>query len=247
MQDLTLILSLMSLGFFGGFSHCIGMCGPFVITQVTNNLSQTPLDKFSQLQKLKNLALIPYHLGRITSYAIIGFCCAILRHHIEDYSNFKIISTIFIVIAIIFFAQLLFNKKNFQTLKLPFKIKFPLKIKLPFKSIILKNSISFIQSKIAFLFKNPRGFKGYLLGIFLGFIPCGLLYGAFLIAATMQNPIFGAIGMIFFGLATFPSLFLTACGGGFLTKIPEFKIFAKLVILINIAALILLALKLNFN
>jgi hypothetical protein len=39
--------------------------------------------------------------------------------------------------------------------------------------------------------------------------------------------------MCFFGLATFPSLFLTACGGSFLQKFSEFKIIAKALIMLN--------------
>ena len=55
--DLIILISLISMGFFGGFSHCLGMCGPFVLTQVSNNLSRTKIDDFKGLKKLSKIAL----------------------------------------------------------------------------------------------------------------------------------------------------------------------------------------------
>lgn len=246
MQDLPLIISLISLGFFGGFSHCIGMCGPFVLTQVNNRLQQTSLENFSEFKKLRNLALLPYHLGRITSYSIIGFFCSFLTQNLQNFIGFKIFSAFFLIIAAIIFLNLFLEKNILTSLKLTPKIKGKIggKIKLPFKSKILKSLTSFFSDKISVLFLNPHGLKGYFLGIILGFIPCGLLYAAFLIAGSIENPIFAAIGIMFFGISTFPSLFLTACGGKILAKMPEFKLIAKTVILLNIITLFFMAVKL---
>ncbi len=236
-DNFTLIFSLISLGFFGGFSHCVGMCGPFVVTQVSNRLQKTSLQNFSQFQKLKNLALLPYHLGRISSYSLIGFCCSYFTQNIEDFFGFKIFSVIFLLIAALIFSSLFFEKKI-----LP-EVTFSKKIKLRFKSLILESGLHFFSKKISFLFQDPRGLRGYFLGLVLGFIPCGLLYSAFLICATIQNPFLAALGMIFFGVSTFPSLFLTALGGKLFNKIPEFKFIAKGLILLNVIMLILMAIK----
>jgi sulfite exporter TauE/SafE len=57
----TLYLLYLSTGFTVGFGHCIGMCGPLVAS-------------FSLNLKEKSI-LVPqllYHLGRITTYAILG-------------------------------------------------------------------------------------------------------------------------------------------------------------------------------
>lgn len=235
MNDLGLLFSLFSLGFFGGFTHCIGMCGPFVLTQASNRLEHIPIDDFSHFKKLQNLALIPYHLGRITTYAIIGVFCSLLTQNLDHFTGFRIISAILLIIAAFIFINLFFEGKIFKKIKLPSIFKH--KIRLPFNSKILKIPLSF-------LFANPRGFKGYALGIILGFLPCGLLYAAFAIIATISNPVIAAIGMIIFGISTFPSLFLTACGGQIFSKIPEFKLITKIVIIINITILILMAFKL---
>jgi hypothetical protein len=148
----------------------------------------------------------------------------LIGKNIEDITNFRFFSAFFLFIATLFFIQLLFEKK------------FPLlqKINLPFKSNFLKN--------ISFLFQNPKGLKGYLLGLILGLIPCGLLYGAFAICVAIKTPSLAAAGMFLFGLATFPALFLTAWSG-FIVRITEFKILTKIVILINIITLFSLALK----
>jgi sulfite exporter TauE/SafE len=239
MNDYTLIFSLISLGFFGGFTHCIGMCGPFVLTQVGNRLKKTSLQNFTAFQRLKNLALLPYHLGRITTYSIIGFFCSFLTSNIQDFIGFKILSALFLFGASIIFLNLFLNNKLSSSVI--FK-----KIRLPFKSKILKNVPHFLAKKTSILFQNPQGFKGYILGVILGFIPCGLLYAAFLVAAAITNPLLAAIGMSFFGISTFPSLFLTALGGNVFTKIPEFKFIAKALILFNAIMLFLMAIKLIF-
>ena len=237
MNDIALIISLISLGFFGGFSHCVGMCGPFVVTQVSNRLQKTSLTNYSEFQKLKNLALLPYHLGRISTYGFVGFCCAFFSKNIQDFISFKIFSAIFLTLAALVFLNLLFAKKIFPEVP-PLK-----KIKLRFKSRILESGLQFFSKEISFLFQDPQGFKGYLLGLILGFIPCGLLYSAFMICGAFQNPFLAFMGMIFFGLSTFPSLFLTALGGSVFNKIPEFKFIAKGLILTNVIMLILMAIK----
>ncbi len=236
-NDFTLIFSLLSLGFFGGFSHCIGMCGPFVMTQVSNRLQKTSLTNFSPFQKLKNLALLPYHLGRISSYAFLGFLCSFFTKNIQNIIGFKIFSLIFLSLAALGFLSLFFEKK------ILLKVMLSKKIKLRFKSRILESALHFFSKKISFLFQDPQGLKGYFLGVILGFIPCGLLYSAFLICGAIQSPTLAALGMIFFGISTFPSLFLTALGGGVFNQIPEFKFIAKGLILLNVFMLILMAIK----
>ena len=112
MNDITLIFSLISLGFLGGFSHCVGMCAPFVLTQVANRLEKTPLEKFSNFQRLKNFALLPYHLGRITTYSFLGFFCSFFTQNIQDFVGFKIFSAAFLFMASALFFGMIFEKKN---------------------------------------------------------------------------------------------------------------------------------------
>ena len=48
--------------------------------------------------------------------------------------------------------------------------------------------------------------RGYGLGILLGFIPCGLLYGAVTIAAASGDALAGAFAMAAFAAGTMPAL-----------------------------------------
>jgi len=235
MENFTILTSLITLGFFGGFTHCVGMCGPFVLTQVSNNLQKTSLKNFTNFHKLKNLALLPYQAGRITTYSIIGFFSSLLAKNISDIAHFKFFSATLLFAAAIFFFGIFLDKK----ITLRFKGKTLKKLSLfPLKKF------NFLGTFINSLFLAPQGFKGYVLGLILGFIPCGLLYGAFLISAAIPNPFLAALGMFLFGISTFPALFFSASGGYFITKLPEFKLVAKLVILINAIMLFLMAVKL---
>lgn len=226
-DNFTLIFSLISLGFFGGFSHCIGMCSPFVLTQVSRRLEKMPLEKFTILQRLKTFALIPYHLGRITTYSFIGFLSSLLASTMEDFLPFRLLSITLLALAILVFISLFFERKL-----------------LPFKFFFIESATSFFSKKLTPLFVAGSFFKTYLLGLILGFLPCGLLYAAFLIAGAIDNPILAALGMLCFGAATFPALFIGAAGGGFLIKFSGFKFVTKLVIIANIITLSLMISKL---
>lgn len=235
-QNLILIFSLFSLGLFGGFSHCVGMCGPFVMTQVGNRLQNIKIAEVTELKKLVGLALLPYHLGRITTYSFLGGLISFFSATWRETHFFKLISATFLIAAGLIFLTLALTK-----IKLPFKFV-GLKIAPPF----------FLKNLLRFLFNKPTGWNGYWLGILLGFIPCGLLYGAFLLSAAIGNFFLAALGMAIFGLATIPALFLTACGSyWFLDKLPSpkswLKLFTATILLLNAITVFVLAFGLIFD
>lgn len=59
---------------------------------------------------------------------------------------------------------------------------------------------------------NFAGKLPYLKGLLLGFLPCGMLYAALMLAATTANPVSGMIAMWCFVLGTLPALTLTRIG-----------------------------------
>jgi hypothetical protein len=59
---------------------------------------------------------------------------------------------------------------------------------------------------------GPGG--GYLLGVALGFLPCGFLYAALAAAAATADPLQGALAMLAFGLGTVPALVLVGIAPG---------------------------------
>ena len=55
--------ALFLAGLAGSATHCAGMCGPFVLGQVTAGLVARP-----GLSRLAAGALLPYHLGRAVTH-----------------------------------------------------------------------------------------------------------------------------------------------------------------------------------
>ena len=228
------------------------MCGPFVLTQVSSRLQTISLAKFSHFERLRSLALIPYHLGRITTYTCIGFCCSLITKNLKEVTNFNIVTGFLLLFAATFFLKNLFE--NYSIVKNKFYFG-PLRRATKGQNRIYSsrwNNFRIQFSKLSFhlpkiknppilknLFQSPYGFNGFLLGVILGFIPCGLLYGAFALSASIANPMIAALGMFLFGMMTFPALFLTASGGYFFLKFSKmnFKLISKIVILINVVTL----------
>lgn len=52
----------------------------------------------------------------------------------------------------------------------------------------------------------------FLRGVLMSFMPCGLLYAALMMAATLANPLSGMIAMALFVLGTIPALVLVSSG-----------------------------------
>lgn len=232
--QIKLFISIVSIGLFGGIGHCGFMCGPFVMMQVNNNLKEVKINDMNYMARLKAAALIPYHLGRITTYSIMGFLCSVFGKNIKNTKDAHIISGVMLLIAALFVAGIIL--KNF---KINLKPKFFRKVKIGFFAKFLNLITKFINP----LFVNPRGFNGYLLGLVLGLIPCGLLYSVLIISANFENSYLAFLAMAMFGVATIPSLFIASFTSYFLferaknylTQISQF------ILLINMISLFIIA------
>lgn len=236
-HEITIIISLFTFGLLGGFSHCVGMCGPFVLTQVSNRLGQIPIDNATTFKKLSGISLLPYHLGRITTYSAIAVLSSILTSNLKNITAFKQLAGVLLIIG-----ALIFFNSTIAKIKLPFKIPTNSMNKTPLIGSKIKNLINS-------LFLNPTGLKNYLLGIILGFIPCGLVYGAIVTSLSLDSYLLVILAMLAFGIGTIPALFITACGGyWFFSGINKYlKTFTKIILLINIITLLVLAFGLIFN
>jgi hypothetical protein len=63
--------SLLLAGLAGSVVHCVGMCGPFVLGLVMADHDHGP-SAYGEWRRLSGAALLPYHLGRLTTYAALG-------------------------------------------------------------------------------------------------------------------------------------------------------------------------------
>jgi sulfite exporter TauE/SafE len=68
----TLVGVLFAAGAAGSPLHCVPMCGGFVLGQVADRLARLPATHLCEWRRVSGAALVPYHLGRLTTYAILG-------------------------------------------------------------------------------------------------------------------------------------------------------------------------------
>src|SRR5579864_1635464 len=71
-QPAGLAVSLFLAGLAGSAVHCVGLCGPFVLGQVMVGSRSPPASAHGEWRRLAGASLLPYHLGRITTYTALG-------------------------------------------------------------------------------------------------------------------------------------------------------------------------------
>lgn len=198
-RDGGLFLALASAGLVGGATHCSGMCGPFVLAQVSARLEQVPASRMSEFHRLTGAAVLPYHFGRGTTYALIGAVAASVAGHVGALPGLRWLS-----VALLAFAALFFFGYATKSLAawLP-----------KFDSPLQRWWGDRVSRLAGPLFGRPVGWRGYGLGMALGFIPCGLLYGAVAVAAASGSALSGAFGMIAFTAGTIPGLLAVGLAG----------------------------------
>lgn len=180
------LTSLFMAGAVGSVTHCTGMCGPFVMSFAPHQQSHGQ----TTLTRLGANLLLPYHAGRITTYAMLGMVAALFSQQAIKLSDSAFMAStlpalLLVAGGILFFLQFL----GVSGLKLP-----------------LPSLPRALQKTISTLSQNPTGLRGYTMGLILGFLPCGLLLSAVLIAAAAPNWWSAGAGMLLFGISTIPAL-----------------------------------------
>jgi len=189
----TLYLLYLSTGFTVGFGHCIGMCGPIVVT-------------FSLKLKGKNIFFpqLLYHAGRITTYAAMGGVVAatgsltmVAAHLAHLQKAVMVFAGALIVLMGLAMAGWLPIGRIFGDHSSPGKW-----ISKGFGRLLkIKSTITYLP-----------------LGLLLGLLPCGPVYTALLGSAragmesnSIYHGMLAGMGlMVAFGMGTAPALFLVA-------------------------------------
>lgn len=212
----SLLLALFVAGLMGGFLHCSFMCGPFVMMQVSRRLENISVHEMSEWSRLKGAAILPYHFGRITTYMILGALAASAGHALSGI--WRESAAILMLLAGIFFILSTFRGSS---------IKF-------FDGRIVAGIGQKLTKVIQPLSKKPYGWRGYILGLVLGLLPCGMLYGAIAASAAAGSVWSGIFAMGIFGLGTVPSLLAVGFFGNFIVGLTKKggRIVAKASILI---------------
>ena len=185
----TIFLLYLSTGFTIGFGHCIGMCGPIVVS-LTLNLKERSILAPQLL----------YHLGRIITYAILGGIVAAAGSLTMVAANIESIQK-----SVMIFSGALIMLMGLAMAGW-----------IPFGKIFGDHSSpgGIISKGFAKLLR----IKSTMVYLPLGLLPCGSVYTALLGAArtgmegnTVYHGLLTGMGlMAAFGLGTVPALFLVA-------------------------------------
>jgi sulfite exporter TauE/SafE len=179
----SLPLSLFLAGLAGSLVHCVGMCGPFVLSQVVAD-SERVRAGYGEWRRLAGAALVPYHLGRLTTYVALGAIVGAATALFTTTTRFAWLSAALLALAAVLMIL--------QALGLALGAASPL---------------SRVVSRLAAPLASSRHpASRYALGVVLGFLPCGLLYGALAAAAGTGSVERGALAMLAFGSGTAPAL-----------------------------------------
>lgn len=199
----ALIWVFATTGFTVGFGHCIGMCGPIVVSFSLN---------LKEKRVFWPLAL--YNAGRITTYALLGGVmgltgsfAAVTSHIAGIQKGAMIVAGLLIVIMGVWMGGWVPRNAIFGN------------------GASLQGILSGGFKKLS-LSKSTAAY--YPLGLLLGLIPCGPVYTVLVASAragmeaktTLQGFASGVALMVAFGVGTLPSLLLVGklAGLGWLKK-----------------------------
>jgi len=199
-MTMALLVAALLMGFFGS-PHCLGMCGGLVTAFGLSMKDVSPT---------KRRALVAtYHLGRLTSYALLGLVAGLIGVTVlAPLMQGNSMPRILLGLVLVFVGATMLGA--------------PFLTKLERFGMRFWQYLSPLRQKVFPLNTFPRALTA---GLLWGFLPCGLVYGALLIAVVAHNPLSGAALMFVFGLGTIPMLVATHETVGWLRdKIGRFRL-----------------------
>ncbi|WP_201536105.1 sulfite exporter TauE/SafE family protein [Psychrobacter immobilis] len=196
----ALLIAALLMGFFGS-PHCLGMCGGLVTAFGLSMKDVSPAKR--------RALVVTYHLGRLTSYAFLGLIAGLIGTTVlEPLMSGNNTPRILLGLVLVFVGVTMLGA--------------PFLSKLERFGMRFWQYLSPLRQKVFPLNTFPRALTA---GLLWGFLPCGLVYGALLIAVVAHNPLSGAALMFVFGLGTMPMLVATHETVGWLRdKIGRFRL-----------------------
>ena len=177
-----------------GTGHCVGMCGPLVISIPT--------------REGRFLPHLAYNLGRITTYTVIGAALGAVGGGIEalgsDGSREYLDSMAGVQVAFSVLAGAVLLWLGLARIGLvaePGWMAIPSPSKLPGFALVRREAT-----------RGHGVTSAWLFGLLLGLLPCGLSYAAFARALAAKGMFDGAAMVFAFGLGTLPGLLILGTG-----------------------------------
>lgn len=191
----SLLIAMLFAGLGGSLTHCLTMCSVFVVGQAPSVAAKGGLAKL----------LLPYHAGRITTYAVLGAVAAYGFHFVTGWTGFAVLRHLILGLVACTFLTV-FGDRLLQRLG----IRLPFRIALPGLAGCALRQMSQLSS--------ATGLRRYALGLSLGLVPCPLVFAALMAVSVTARPLIAAVGMTAFGLGTMPSLLGLGFAGSNLLK-----------------------------
>jgi len=174
------LAGFLTLGLLGGFGHCVGMCSPFVLF-VSRRYVPAGGGRAAVVA-----AQLWYTTGRIVTYAALGAAAGALGGVVElagglvgfQRAASVVAGSVLVVWALVALSDLVPRRGTGGTL----------------------------FTRVAGVLKGRVPGHPFATGLFLGLLPCGLLYSALIAAAARGGPTEGAAALALFGLGTAPAL-----------------------------------------
>jgi sulfite exporter TauE/SafE len=208
-------LILLGTGLTMSLGHCVGMCGPLLTAFSVSQRSAGAAPGWRLAP-----ALGVYHLGRITSYGILGVLFGLLGTVAGAVSSARLVQA-----GISLAVGLLMIPLGLGLMGL-----------LPTQRWIESSPLAgFVVGRMRSLLATRRPFGRYGLGVANGFLPCGPVVVTALAASTSGGPWRGGLAMLIYGIGTIPALVALGMGTGLLgprLRVTLYRIGALLLIVL---------------
>ncbi len=181
----TYLSAAIASGFLASL-HCAAMCGPLALAGCTNQ------------GVLHGKSALGYFGGRLVAYSAVGAVLGHLGKHALCILPMNTIQTITVIsVGLLSAARGISILRGGNSKEL-----------IPLRS---SKSQTRSASILNLLFESlPK--RGLGLGLLTGFLPCGVLFMAWALAAGTASPEQGALGMALFCIASMPGLIVPLAG-----------------------------------
>lgn len=215
----ALLLALFVAGLAGSVAHCAPMCGPFVLGQVADRLARAPAARLCEMTRLRGTLLLPYHAGRLTTYAALGGASAAIGGVVAQ-GRWLPAALLAAAGAICAGHAARRAWPASRWASWPGFIARRAAGGMPGRVRLDRVGPGRVVARLARRVDRTRATGGFMLGALLGFLPCGMVYAALALAGASGSPALGAAAMLAFGAGTVPTLVGVGLAGHAARRLP---------------------------
>lgn len=193
-MSVELLITIVSASLLGS-THCAGMCGPIVLLMMGKGTNQSDASSVPVTGRL-----LCYHLGRLTTYVMLGMIAGILGMTLnrtgsligwQRLAAYIAGVTMFVSAGVMMLRQL---GMKFHHLPVP------------------QPWVKGIYAGFKWAQRWPALLRAWWIGLLTTWIPCGWLYAFVLVAASTGDALTGGMVMLAFWLGTVPMLSMLGIG-----------------------------------